>query len=138
MSLDGVQLRDNQMYLPGACILTEVAIAIDDPARAAVLRAALEPYADRIATSGLAGISVGPVAHYVGLAAEAAGDRRAAIRFQRAAVARASRDGARPYEARAHHALARLLRADGEDDAAIVEQQAAASIAGAIGLVLDA
>ena len=95
VSLDGVQLRDNQMYLPGACILTEVAIAIDDPARAAVLRAALEPYADRIATSGLAGISVGPVAHYVGLAAEAAGDRRAAIRFQRGG-GRPSLPGRRP------------------------------------------
>jgi hypothetical protein len=133
-----VQLRDNQMFLPGVCVLTEVAMEMDDPVRAGVLRAALEPYADRIATSGLAGISVGPVAHYVGLAAEAAGDPAAAIRYQRTAVARAARDGARPYEARAHHALARLLRAGGDDAAAATEAEAAAVIAGAIGLVLEA
>ncbi len=72
--LDGVQMRDNQMFLPATCTLAEVAVAIDDPERAAVVRRSLEPYAARIATSGLAGISIGPVSHYVGLAAEA--DRR--------------------------------------------------------------
>ena len=36
-------------------------VAIDDPERAAIVRRSLEPYADRIATSGLAGISIGPV-----------------------------------------------------------------------------
>src|SRR6185436_6445183 len=42
---DGVALRDNQMYLPGTCTLAEVAVAIDDPERAAIVRRSLEPYA---------------------------------------------------------------------------------------------
>ncbi len=43
-----------------------------------VLRQALEPYADRIAVSGLAGISIGPVSGYVGVAAMVSGDLDAA------------------------------------------------------------
>ena len=45
-ALDGVQMRDNQMFLPATCTLAEVAVAIDDPERAAVVRRSLEPYAD--------------------------------------------------------------------------------------------
>ncbi len=134
---DGVHMRDNQMFLPATCTLAEVAVAIDDPVRAAIVRQALEPYADRIATSGLAGISIGPVSHYVGLAAEAAGELDAAARFQRAAIARNVLDGTRPHEARAHHALARVLAAQGDDAAATAEEAAATAIAAAIGLVLD-
>jgi DNA-binding SARP family transcriptional activator len=134
---DGVALRDNQMYLPGTCTLAEVAVAIDDPERAAVVRRALEPYAERIATSGLAGISIGPVSHYVGLAAEASGDLPAAAAYQRAAIERNQRDGTRPHEARAHHALGRVLRAMGDDERAADEAAAAAAIAAEIGLVLD-
>jgi hypothetical protein len=134
---DGVHLRDNQMFLPATCTLAEVALALGDAARGAVVLAALERYAGRIATSGLAGIAIGPVSHYVGLAAEATGDRAAASRYQRLAIAHAARDDARPYEARARHALARVLAADGETDAAAREAGLAAAIAAEIGLVLD-
>ena len=81
------------------------------------MRRSLEPYADRIAASGLAGISIGPVSHYVGLAAEASGDLTAAAGFQRTAIARNHRDGSRPHEARARRALGRVLRAPGVGDA---------------------
>jgi DNA-binding SARP family transcriptional activator/tetratricopeptide (TPR) repeat protein len=138
VGLDGVHMRDNQMFLPATCTLAEVAIAVDDPARAAVVRAALEPYADRIATSGLAGISIGPVSGYVGMAAEAAGDLEAAERFQRAAIARNVHDGTRPHEARARHSLARVLAARGEAEAAGAEAARAASIASELGMVLGA
>jgi hypothetical protein len=136
VAVDGVQMRDNQMFLPATCTLAEVAVVIDDRTRAEVIRQSLEPYADRIATSGLAGISIGPVSHYVGLAAEAAGDLAAAARFQRTAIARNIADGTRPHEARARHALARVLRAQDDADAAAVEEQAATTIAAAVGLVL--
>jgi len=126
------------MYLPGTCTLAEVAVAIDDPERAAIVRRSLEPYAERIATSGLAGISIGPVSHYVGLAAEASGDLAAAADFQRAAIERNRRDGTRPHEARAHFALGRVLRALGDDEAAATELATATAMATEIGLVLDA
>ena len=133
---DGVQLRDNQMFLPGTCTLAEVAVVIDDPERAAIVRRSLEPYAARIATSGLAGISIGPVSHYVGLAAEATGDLAAAAAFQRSAIARNQLDGTRPHEARAHRALGRVLRAHGDPEGAAAEEATATAMAAAIGLVL--
>jgi tetratricopeptide (TPR) repeat protein len=137
VALDGVHMRDNQMFLPATCTLTEVAAALGDPVRAGVLRAALEPYAGRIATSGLAGISIGPVSHYVGLAAEAAGDLEAAALFQRMAIAANVRDGTQPHEARAHYALGRVLTAQGDAAAGANEAGLAASIAADVGLVLD-
>jgi tetratricopeptide (TPR) repeat protein len=135
---DAVHMRDNQMFLPSVCTLAEVAVVVDDPVRAAVVRAALEPYADRIATSGLAGISIGPVSGYVGMAAEAAGDLEAAERFLRVAIDRNTHDGTRPHEARARHALARVLAARGDDDGAATELAQAAAIADELGMVLEA
>ncbi len=91
---------------------------IDDPARAAVIQHALEPYADRIATSGLAGISIGPVSGYAGLAAYAAGDLDAAERhLLDDAIARNVADGTRPHEARARLARSRVHAARGEREA---------------------
>ncbi len=133
---DGVHMRDNQMFLPATCTLAEVAVAVGDRARAAVVRTALEPFADRIATSGLAGISIGPVSGYVGMAAEAAGELEAAERFQRAAIARNVHDGTRPHEARARYNLARVLAARGDAGDAASEAARAASIAGELGMVL--
>ena len=82
------------------------------PTRAAVVRRALEPYADRIATSGLAGISIGPVSDYVGLAAEAAGDLDAAARLPaRRHRAQRRRRHPAPRGAGPPRALARVLAA---------------------------
>ena len=72
----------------------------------------------RIATSGLAGISIGPVSHYVGLAAEAAGDldgrrRRSSGRPSTATV----RDGTRPPRGPGPPALGRVLRGPGDAEA---------------------
>ena len=116
---DGVALRDNQMFLPQACTLVEVAEALDDAERCAVLQATLEPYAGRVAVSGLAGISVGPVNGYIGLAALGAGDLVAAERHLRRAIDENVAHGTRPHEARARRDLARVLEAlDREGDAA--------------------
>lgn len=136
---DGLNLRDNQLFLPVACTLVEVAEALDDPPRAAMLRQALEPYADRLAVSGLAGISIGPVARYVGIAARVSGDRTAAERFARAAVATCERWGFVPHEARARRDLAIALtagNAPGDQEAAADERRRAERLAATVGLVL--
>ena len=75
---DGVHLPDNQMFLISACALVAAAAALGDTERAGVLRRALEPYADRLAVSGLGGISIGPVSRYVGVAAMVSGDLESA------------------------------------------------------------
>ena len=38
VGLDGVHMRDNQMFIPASCTLAEVALALGDRQRAAVLR----------------------------------------------------------------------------------------------------
>ncbi len=131
----GINLRDNQMYLPATCTLAEVADALGDADRAAIIQRALEPYVTRIATSGLAGISIGPVSGYAGVAALAAGDLDAAERHLRMAIAHNVADGTRPHEARARLALSRVLAAR-SDPAAAHERAKAQEIADAIGLVL--
>ena len=53
----------------------------------------LEPYADRLAVSGLGGISIGPVSRYVGVAAMVSGDVDAAARYLQQAVGRGCAPG---------------------------------------------
>jgi hypothetical protein len=140
VGLDEVHMRDNQMFIPTACTLAEVAVALGDRERALVLRRALEPYAARIAVSGLAGISIGPVSGYVGLVAHVGGDLDGAEEHLRAAIDETVRFGMRAHEARARAALAAVLgdRAGPGDLAASMSESATAhEIADAIGLVLD-
>ncbi len=136
---DEVHIRDNQMFLPATCTLAEVVHELGDRERADVLRRTLEPYASRIAVSGLAGISIGPVSGYVGIAAHTSGDLAAAERWLRTAISVDVRFGLHPYEARARQALAAVLRergAPGDAEQAAVEEAAAAAIAGPLGLAL--
>lgn len=137
---DGVALRDNQMFLLQTCVLTEVAEALGDTGRCAVLQEALEPYAGRVAVSGLAGMTIGPISGYIGLAALGAGDLDGAERYLRQGVAENVAHGTRPHEARARRDLARLLRrraATGDDEEAVKLDAEARRIADDIGLVLD-
>ena len=137
VGLDGVRLRDNQMFLPGTCTLAEVAVAMDDPARAAVVQRALAPYADRIATSGLAGISIGPVSHYVGWPPRRPATSR---RPSAAAIGDRPQRGVRHPPARGPGPprAGRVLTRRGETAAAAFEDEAARRIAASIGLVLPA
>ena len=97
---DGVRMRGQpDVPHPGACTLAEAAAALGDTVRAGVLRQALEPYADRIAVSGLAGISIGPVSRYVGVAAMVSGDLESAPRYLQQAVDEDVRLGSRAHEA---------------------------------------
>ncbi len=89
-------IGENQMFLPSACTLVEVAHALGDATRASVLQRSLTPYAGRVAVAGLVGFSVGPVSGYVGLAALTAGDLDSAERYLRQAVAENVAHGTAP------------------------------------------
>ena len=134
-------MRDNQMFIPTACTLAEVAVALGDRERAAVLRGRSSRTPTRIAVSGLAGISIGPVSGYVGLAAHVAGD------LDGAGVAPA-RGGRRdrplrhagprgPGPGRAGRRAAPTGTGPATPAASMAESAAAHEIADAIGLVLD-
>ena len=84
---DGVRLPDNQMFLISAVRAgRRRRRARGHRCGPRVLRRALEPYADRLAVSGLAGISIGPVSRYVGVAAMVSGDVESAPRYLQQAV----------------------------------------------------
>ena len=132
-----LKLRDNQIFLPAACALAQAAADLDDPERADVLHRALEPYAERLAVSGLGGISVGPVSRYAGIAAHTAGDLDAAERLLTAAVDDTVRYGMRAYEARARADLGRVLAArDGTRAQGEAELRRAGDLAAELDLVL--
>lgn len=136
---DRLLLKDNPTFLVAAATLTEALHDLGDSRRAAIARQALEPYADRIGVSGLAGISIGPISGYLGLAAHTTGDLDAAERWLRQAIAVDERFGLRPYEARSRHALAAVLAERGRrgDVAqAAAEEATARLMAAEIGLVL--
>jgi DNA-binding SARP family transcriptional activator len=136
VGLDHISLRDNPMFLPGVCSLVDVAARLDERHRARVLRTALEPYAGRIAVTGIAGITFGPVSRYVGVAAFTSGDTPSAERHLRAAIDTDVRTGFRAHEARARADLAAVLRARGDTTDAEREATTASAIAREIGLVL--
>ena len=69
-------------------------------ARLASWRDTLAPYAGRIAVSGLAGISIGPVSGYVGLLAHLTGDLDEAEALLRSAIDVTVRFGWRAHESR--------------------------------------
>ena len=136
---DGVELPDDSLYFTGVCFLTEAARALGHRDGAAVLLRALEPYADRVAITGLGGVGIGPVGRYVGIAAHVAGDLDAAVAHLERAVASSQRFGMRPFTARAHRDLALVLaERDGPGDEAAAAEHAtcAAALAAEIGMVL--
>ena len=134
-----LRVLGNQIFLPAACALAQASVQLGDAPRAAVLHHALEPYAERLAVSGIVGISVGPVSRYAGLAAHAGGDLDAGERLLTAAIAQSVRHGMRAHEARARGDLATLLGERGrpEDQArAAAERRVARELADELGLVL--
>ena len=136
---DRVHLRDNQMFLPAVCSLAETTAPLGDLRRARVLREALEPYADRLAMSGLGGIAIGPVGYFAGVAARTSGDLDGAEGLLERALEQDVHFGLRPHEARARHQLAAVLTARGDPgdaDRAENEEARAKAIANEIGLVL--
>jgi hypothetical protein len=139
VGVDGLHLRDNQMFFPSLCALVDVAFMLGDRPRSEMLLHALEPYRGRLAIAGLAGLSMGPVSGYAGRAAHAAGELDAAEELLREAVSTCEALGLRPNEALARMDLAAVLRdldRPGDRAEADAEETVARSIADAIGLVL--
>ncbi len=141
VDVDGLHLRDNQMFFPSVCALVDVAFMLGDQERADILYRALAPYHARLAIAGLAGITMGPVSGYAGRAAHAAGHLEEAEELLRESIATCVNLGLRPSEALARLGLSRVLRElgrPGDGDEAEVEEATARSIADAIGMVLPA
>jgi hypothetical protein len=104
-----------------------------------VLQRTLQPYAGRVAITGLGGVGIGPVRRYVGIAAHLAGDLDAAVDHLHGAIDESTRHGSRPFTARAHRDLAAVLTdrdGPGDADAAAEHAALAASMAAELGLVL--
>jgi DNA-binding SARP family transcriptional activator len=136
---DRVDIPDDPMFFTAAGFMVETARWMDDPVRARLLFEILEPYGARIAVTGLGGVCIGPVSRYVGVAAHASGQADEAVRWLARAVADAERLGSPPFEARARRDLAAAHRAraePGDFDRAAAESDAAAAIAGRLGMVL--
>jgi hypothetical protein len=113
LPLDGI-------WLGAMCYLAETASAIGDATHAATMLELLEPYADRNVAVGWASTCTGSAARPLGLLAELAGRRKAAIAHFETALAMNERMRARPWVARTQVEFARVLAAKpaGRDRAA--------------------
>jgi tetratricopeptide (TPR) repeat protein len=90
------------------CFLAEAAARLGDAPRAAVLYERLLPYADRVSIS-YTEISLGPVAHYLGILAAATGRWNEAEQHFTSAFELSERIGARPWLAHTQHDYAQML-----------------------------
>jgi len=94
----------------------------------------LAPYARYNVVVGYGIACLGPVSLYLGDLATVLDRRAEAEGHLAAALASAEQMGARPWEARAHFGLARLRLAQGDRAAARQASEAAAAIAGSLGM----
>ncbi|NQU07290.1 MAG: tetratricopeptide repeat protein, partial [Candidatus Abyssubacteria bacterium] len=89
--------------------MAEVAAALGDMRRAAVLYNLLLPFAGRLLTLAYNVACVGSIAHWLGLLAGTLRQWDAAVAHFEAAIETNARVGARPYLARSQHEYARML-----------------------------
>jgi len=94
----------------------EVAAALGDARRAALLYNLLHPFAERLLTVAYNVVCFGSIAHWLGLLAGTLRQWDAAIAHFEAAIETNARVGARPYLARSQHEYARMLIERGESD----------------------
>jgi hypothetical protein len=135
---EGVRHNPDSVWLAVCALLVEMARAVRDPDRAAILLRELRPYEGRIILTGLGRASLGPVDRYMGVAAHMTGDLADAERLLRAAAKQARWMFAVPHEARALFDLAAVIaERDGADAPEARELRARAErLAEPIGLVL--
>ena len=100
--------QDAQWAISNA-LLIDAAFALGDGERARFLRERLAPYRGLVVVAGRSAAARGPVARYLGLAAETAGDTEAAIADYEEAIAMSRRMGDRPFTAESAIELARVL-----------------------------
>jgi YVTN family beta-propeller protein len=128
---DFAQIPFDEEWAVSVCLLAETSARLGDRDRAATLYELLAPYADRV-TISYTEISLGPVARYLGILAEAIGRDDDAERHFRDSLELSERIGARPWLAHSQHDLARLLLArrqpgDAEDAAELLRSALATS-----------
>ncbi len=96
-------------------LLTDTAFRLDDAERSRLLRERLAPYRGLVVVAGRSAAARGPVARYLGLSAEAAGDTATAVSDYEDAIAMSRRMGDRPFTAESSIELARVLLGRGAD-----------------------
>jgi DNA-binding SARP family transcriptional activator len=133
---DTVELDDNSLWLTAAAMLAEVARALDDKERAAVLHRCMEPYKDRIVLSGLGRVCLGPVARFAGISAHTAGDLEAAEPLLWTAHRNSRMMLSKPFLARTQWDRSLLLADLGREDDAKAARQEAEELASSIGMAL--
>ncbi|MFT3775265.1 MAG: AAA family ATPase [Minicystis sp.] len=109
-------IRVDLDWLGTVACLAEIASELGDKPRTEVLHDALLPYAGRLVLAGYGVACLGPVSHYLGLAAATLGRYRDAEKHLDDAMATSRALGAAPFEARAKLAQAEVLRRRGEGD----------------------
>ena len=113
-ALDGLAADDfallpfDETWLVSMCLLAETASTLEDRARTAEVYERLLPYGDRIAVS-YPEICIGPVAHFLALAAATMEHWDDAARHFEEAMETNERIGARSWLARSQHECARVL-----------------------------
>jgi len=119
----------------------EVAAALGLEEAAADLHALLAPFAGWNVSHQLMRVYLGPVSHYLGLAAAVAGQRAEAVRHFEAALAEGERMGTRPRLVRTHLEYGRLLAGEGAGGGAAPKRErarahleAAAALAESLGI----
>jgi DNA-binding winged helix-turn-helix (wHTH) protein/tetratricopeptide (TPR) repeat protein len=98
-------------YLNVLANCTVIAVALGDMDRVRALYGLLQPY-ERANTPNGFWFTMGCVAHYLGLLADALGDRQAAVRHLEVGLERNRAMGARMYELHGEIELGRLLAAE--------------------------
>ena len=133
----GIKHNPDSLWLALAGLLVEIARAVDDRPRAAILLRELMPYRGRIVMTGLGRASLGPADRFIGVAAHVAGNLELADEVLAAAVEQARSMGAVPHVARALFDRAAVAQERGHDDEAAALRQRARQLADRVGLVLD-
>jgi class 3 adenylate cyclase len=130
-------IPSDAQFVVSMSLLAEVADFLDDSDRAQVVYELLLPYDGLNVVAGRAAASNGPVARYLGLLAEVCGRVDDAERHYAAALEMTAAMGDRPFGARAHFGLARLLLtrdAPGDRDRALELLREAVEVAQEIGM----
>jgi tetratricopeptide (TPR) repeat protein len=106
---DFADLPRDYIWLASASMLAEVCALLGDRHRAASLYQHLVPFSTRTVTSGAAMVSMGPVAHFLGLLAAVMGRWDQAVAHLEDSLATSTGQGARVSAARSGMAYARVL-----------------------------
>ncbi|APR85162.1 transcriptional regulator [Minicystis rosea] len=133
------RIRVDLEWLGTVACLAEIAAALDDRDRTALLYDALLPYAGRLVLAGYGVTCLGPVSHWLGVAATALARYEDAERHLEEALSTSRALGTAPFEVKAKLALAEMYArrgAQGDEARARSLAKEAKSAAAQLGLVV--